>query len=498
MKIPMLAVRPRLQLAYLWAALAPVAGTLAVSPFRLHIDLSNVALIYVLLVVVTATRAGRGPAVVTALLGSLLFAYVFVPPHFSLAITETQYLLSAFIMLVVALMVGHITSKLKGHADFVERKSSRSRTLYEFSNALSAALDTISVVGTATRFLSESLPVRDVRVIFPADFNAAGTSATPARIRACIDRRAPCSVPTGAGRCHLLLPLNATSGPQGVLGFEIDDAVLGQPDAVEFIETLASVISVALERARLAEQAREAEVKHAGESLRSSILGALSHDLRTPLAALVSMADTAALNKASPEHQDYLLTSIRDLAMSISRQMSNLLEMARLNAGKVELNLEWQPVDEVVGSAIQLVRAQWPTREVRVRIEPGLPPVRIDAVLMERVLWNLLENAIKYSPAETPITMDIQRCGSDIELCVSDAGPGLREADMATLFNVFQRGKRESDIAGVGLGLSISRTIVEAHAGQISAANRPGGGAVFRVTLPIGVPPELPAPGDAP
>jgi len=491
MRIDALVVPSKLLLAYLWSAIIPVVGTFLVLPFRLSIDLSNVALLYVLLVVVTATRSGRGPAVVNALLGSLLFAYVFVPPHFSLAITETQYLLSAIIMLVVALMVGHITSKLKQHADFAERKSMQSRTLYEFSQALSGAQTSDAVLDITRHFLADSLGARQSDVIFPQDFALPPPPANPAIIESCVARRELLSKPTATGYFYVLLPLSATSGIQGVLGIDVESGVLENQDSVEYIETLASVVSVALERSRFAELARETEVKHASELLRSSILSALSHDLRTPLAALVSMADTAALGKASQERQKHLLDAIRNQAMSIGQQMMNLLEMAKLSSGSIELQRAWQPVEEVLGSVLQLIRAQWKDREVSLDIAPDLPPICIDAVLIERVLWNLLENAIKFSPGDGMIELAVQRVGEQIEISVSDSGPGLPEADAAKLFNAFQRGRAESDIAGIGLGLSIARTIVEAHEGEISAANRLGGGACFRILLPIGDPPDL-------
>lgn len=489
MRINALAV-PSYFSAYLWSAIVPLVGTFVLLPIRLSIDLSNVALLYVLLVVVSATRFGRGPAVASAILGSLLFAYVFVPPHFSLAITETQYLLSAIIMLVVALMVGHITSKLKQHADFAERKSLQSKTLYEFSQKLSGAQTARAVLDATRSFLADSLAARQADVIFPDDFAAPPAPASASFIKSCVERRELVSMPTQAGRFYLALPLAASGGVQGVLGFDIDSGLIGNQDAVEYIVTVASVISVALERSRLAEIARETEVKHASEVLRGSILGALSHDLRTPLAALVSMADTAALGKASAERQKHLLEAIRDQAMSIGQQMMNLLEMARLSSGTVKLNPAWQPVEEVIGAVLQLVRTQWKDRQITLDIAPKLPPICIDAVLIERVLWNLLENAIKYSPTDTLIELAVSQQGEQIEICVNDSGPGLPDLDAGGLFDAFQRGRSESDIAGIGLGLSISRTIVEAHQGQISAANRPGGGASFSVRLPVGKLPD--------
>lgn len=340
---------------YAWAALAILIATLVALPIRALIEPSNVALLFVLAVVFTAVRHGRGAAVFAALAGSATFAYVFLPPHFSLLITEARYLLSALVMLLVALMVGHLTSRLKHQT----------------------------------------------------------------------------------------------------------------------------------------EMARATEIRHAAETLRTSILSALSHDLRTPLTALVGMADTLALGKASPERQKHLLEAIRNQAMSINQQMGKLLDMARLRSGTIELDMAWQPVEEVIGATLRLVRAQWKDREVSVDIEPGLPPLRLDAVLMERVLWNLLENAIKYSPPEAPVELIVRAAGDCIEIGVHDSGCGLPPGSDESLFGMFRRGHAESDIPGVGLGLAIARTIVEAHGGSISAANRTGGGASFRVHLPIGAPPSF-------
>lgn len=480
-------------LPYAVAIVVPAAGTLVVLPLRSHIDLSNIGLLYVLSIVLTATRFGRSPAILTALLGAVFFIGVFSPGGLLQAFAQGQNILAAIIMLAVALVVGHITSRLTRHAEFAETKSLQSRTLYEFSQKLSGAQTSAAVVDTTCQFFADSLGAARVQVIFPGDFATPPPPASPDLIESCIGGQTPCLVPSGTGSLHALLPLRATSGIQGVLGFETESGFFDRPDGSEYIETIASVVSVALERSRFAEIARESEIKHTSERLRSSILSALSHDLRTPLAALVSMADTAALGKASQERQKHLLEAIRNQALSINHQMMNLLEMAKLSSGSVELKPAWQPVDEVLGSVLKLIRTQWKDREISVDLAPNLPAICIDAVLIERVLWNLLENAIKYSPADTMIELAVQQVQDQLEISVTDSGSGLPDADIARLFQIFQRGKAESDIAGVGLGLAISRTIVEAHQGRIHAANRLGGGACFKVSLPIGTPPELPA-----
>lgn len=476
---------------YLWALPGTLAATLLLGSARHTFDLTNVGQIYVLGVVLLAARFGRGPAVAGALASALCYAYVFVPPHFSLAITEAQYLMTALIMLVVALIVSHLTSRLKQHADFAQRKSQESATLYGLARKLAGASTPAAVIESARQFLAESCAAREIQVFSAVDRSDAAAEARPALIDECLRRNTLLTRPTGEGRFYTLVPLTAASGVQGVLGFEVAATALTSQDAVEYLETAASVIAVALERSHFADKARDTEVKHAAESLRSSILAALSHDLRTPLTALVSQAETAALGKLSPERQRLLLNAIRQQALSISQQMTQLLDMARLSVGPVQLDTAWQPVEEVLGVTARQIRAQWPERVVSIELAPDLPPVKIDAVLIERVLWNLAENAIKYSPPETPVALAATRDGNDLDLAVCDHGPGIPPAIAEKIFAPFQRGKPESGIPGIGLGLSIARTIVEAHGGQLLHRSGSPGGCCFHVRLPIGNPPSL-------
>lgn len=474
---------------YLWAVLGTYLSSLLLSPLRNLVDLSNIALLYVLAIVMVAVTFGRGPAVAAALACSLFYAYFFVPPHFSLAITEAQYLLATMIMLIVALMVSHLTSRLKQHADDADRKSVASAKLYELSQALASATTHDSVIALAQLFFSESLEAQRVTILLPDQFAAVADPITPALLKQCLERDQLLSRPLGDDYFYAILPLTAASGTQGVLGLAVVATILGSEDAVKYIETAASVVAVALERSFFARKAQETEIKHAAEALRSSILAALSHDLRTPLTALVGMAEAVNLGKVPVDRQKPMLEAIRNQALSISQQMTKLLDMARLSAGKFDLHVDWQPIEEVIGATLRQVDSQWPDREISVALAKDLPPVNIDAVLIERVLWNLIENAIKYSPADARIDIAAQAADASIEIAVCDRGPGIDQNHGAQLFELFQRGKRESEIPGIGLGLSIAKTIVDAHGGNIAAENRTGGGSCFRIRLPVGNPP---------
>ncbi|HET7776086.1 MAG TPA: DUF4118 domain-containing protein [Azospira sp.] len=478
---------------YLWGLGLVLLGTALAGPFRADIDLSNIALLYVLAVVAVGGHFGRGPAVVCALASSLAFAYVFVPPHFSLAITELQYVLAAVIMVVVALVVGHLTAALRTQVELARERARRARALYELAKALAGSQSPEEMGQISRRFLAEVFGARKIRLLESAAWDNPPPFITRALIRACLERRQLVAIPSpDSGISRALLPLGGAEGLHALLGFEIASEKLEDPEYQETLETMASVVAVALERTRYAAAVREGEIRVAAESLRSSILSSLSHDLRTPLTALVGMADSLALGKvAGVEKQKSMLLRLRDQALAINQLLGNLLEMARLRSGNVELQKEWQPIEEVIGATVRLIEPHAEGRNIAIAIPPELPPLHFDGVLIERVLWNLLENALKYSPPESGLDIRVGRDGDYLEVCVCDRGEGLAPGQEEELFGLFRRGRNESNIPGAGLGLAIARTIAEAHGGTISAANRSGGGACFCLRLPLETPPDL-------
>ena len=227
------------------------------------------------------------------------------------------------------------------------------------------------------------------------------------------------------------------------------------------------------------------------ERLRNSLLSTISHDLRTPLAALVGLADTVQLTKPPPtEEQRELILSMRSSAMRMTALVNNLLDMARLESGAVRLNRQWQPLEEVVGSAIGASVTLLEDRPLKVNLAPDLPLLQFDAVLIERVLCNLLENAAKYTPAHTPINIEAHAETDVVIVCVNDHGPGLPSGREDAIFEKFERGSKEGSTTGVGLGLAICRAIMQAHGGSIRGQTRDTGGASFVLSLPRGEPPS--------
>ena len=289
----------------------------------------------------------------------------------------------------------------------------------------------------------------------------------------------------------LYIPLRAPIRARGVLAVKANNRrLLRIPEQRQLLDTFAALIAIALERVHYVGVAQDALVRMESERLRNSLLAALSHDLRTPLTVLVGLADSMSLTKPAPtREQDEILRAIQEEARRMSTLVGNLLDMARIESGDVKLNLEWQSLEEVVGSALTASRAMLNQHKIVVRLPRDLPLVRFDAMLIERVLVNLLENASKYTPAGSTVTLSAETVADRLSVSVADDGPGLPPGREEAVFQKFTRGERESATPGVGLGLAICRAIVESHGGRITAVTRPDGGAAFTFTLPLGTPP---------
>jgi two-component system sensor histidine kinase KdpD len=226
--------------------------------------------------------------------------------------------------------------------------------------------------------------------------------------------------------------------------------------------------------------------------LRNSLLAAISHDLRTPLAALVGMAESLALVDVSPAGRvGHLARNIREAAARMSSQVDNLLDMARLQSGRVDLGCQWLPLEEAIGGALHAMDSALDRRRVSTTLPPDLPLLYVGPALFDRVLCNLFENAAKYTPAGSPIEISAEATADQVRIFIDDRGPGLAKHREEAIFEMFERGCKQSATPGVGLGLAICRAIVEAHGGTIIGQTRPDGGARFAISLPRGEPPEL-------
>jgi two-component system sensor histidine kinase KdpD len=490
---------------YAATVLVCAAAAVLAAPLSAVFELSNVVMVFLLAVVFAALRYGRGPAVLAAFLGVGAFDFLYVPPRLSFSVTDVQYLVTFAVMLAVGLVVGQLTAALKWQARVALQREERVGALYRMSRDLSGALVEEQVADVAGRFLDSEFEARSALLVASLDDRVqpptAGASVVSEVDRAIAQWAYDHGEPAGQGT-HTLpaspvlyLPLKAPMRLRGVLAVEPrNPARLAGPEQMRLLETCASLVAISLERIHYIDVARESTVQMASERLRNSLLAAISHDLRTPLAALAGMAQMLAQDGAADAARRAALAGdIREAARRMSSQVNNLLDMARLQSGPVQPNRQWLPLEEAVGTALQAMAGVLDRQRVRVRLPPGLPLLHVDPALFDRVLCNLLENAHKHTPAGSPVEISALESGDHVRLLVEDRGPGLPRGREQAIFEMFERGRKESATPGVGLGLAICRAIVGAHGGAITAENRPGGGARFIVDLPRGEPPALDA-----
>jgi len=500
-------------LAYFKATAICAVATALAAPLAGAIELTNIAMLFLLAVLIVAMRLGRGPAVLSAFLAVAAFDFFFVPPRFSFAVSDAQYLMTFGVMLIVALITGQLTARYKQHAEVATQREARARGLYEMARDLSAALLPVQIAEACDRFLvvefgaRAALLLTDTRDHLQAAILAAKAAAgeTPvvdegvARWAFDHGEAAGLSTDTLPGSPLLYLPLKAPMRTRGVLAIAPRDPLRVQgPEARRQLETFASLVAIAVERMHYVDVAQTTLVQMESESLRNSLLSAISHDLRTPLSVLVGLAESIRLTQPPPtDAQATIAATLKEEALRMSTKVNSLLDMARLQAGKVQLKRQWQPLEEVVGSALMATDVSLAAHSVHTALPDDLPLLEIDGVLIERVLCNLLDNAAKYTPAGTPVSIGAAARENEVEVWVDDSGPGLPRGREESIFEKFERGARESTTSGVGLGLAICRAIVEAHGGRIHAENRPRGGARFIFSLPRGVPPTVVEEGGA-
>jgi two-component system, OmpR family, sensor histidine kinase KdpD len=478
----------------------------ATAPLLHVLEKSNIVMLLLLAVVFSALRHGRGPAVLAAFVSVAAFDFFDVAPRFTFAVSDVQYLVTFAVMLIVALVIGQLTAGLTYQARVATLREDRVRALYELSRDLAAALMPEQIVEIGTRVLQAEFEARavfllldgDDRLVVAPDSGADASLANWALAHAEAAGQGTGTLPASA---MLYVPLKAPMRVRGVVALALRNPQrLNVPEQRRLLDTFASLLAIALERIHYVDVAQRTTVQMESERLRNALLGAISHDLRTPLAALAGMADSLQLTAPplAPAHAE-IARSLREAALRMNALVNNLLDMARLESGRIALNRQWQPLEEVVGSALRSLGALFAGRHpIKVALPADLPLLQFDAVLIERVLANLLENAAKYTPAGSAITVGAAATLQSVEVWVADEGPGLPPGREELIFEKFERGRKESATPGVGLGLAICRAIVAAHGGTIRGETiaPPQRGARFVFTLPRGEPPRIDEPAD--
>jgi two-component system sensor histidine kinase KdpD len=459
---------------------------------------TNLVMIYLLAVVLTATRLGLKPAILTAFLSVLAFDFFFVPPRFTFAVSDSQYLITFVALFTVGVVISTLVSQARERAEAIRDREIQTASLYYLSRDLAAAGGIQSILDAIIKNIRESLDASVAILLAEAErleVKAASEHLIlDVKELAVADWAFRNNQPAGRGTETLIsakllyLPLQTTAGVLGVLGVSLGDvAGYAFPEQRRLLQAFAAQASLAVERVQLVKQAEQAQILQAREGLERALLNSISHDLRTPLVSITGALDTLRdkVNSLDNESRQELLDTAWEEAERLNRFVGNLLDMTRLEAGALKLKKEPCDIQDLAGCALAALDKRIGSRKIEINIPQDLPPVSMDLALMTQVLVNIIDNSLKYAPATGSIELDARTSEGRLLLEVADHGSGVPDADLKRVFDKFYRIPVPEGAGGTGLGLSICKGIVEAHGGEIIAKNRSGGGLLVVITLPI-------------
>ncbi len=452
------------------------------------LGLANIAMLFVLGVAVAAGRTTRLESAATALAGVLTYNFCFVEPRFTFAVTDARYTVLFLAMLSIALVISTLTQKLKAQLASSSERERRNSSLYRLSQllvqqrgkkeiAMVAATEIRSVFdGDVAVFLLDNSRLINLA---PSESHFESSSSEIAVATWVGEHRqsAGRGTDTLPGASALYLPLVGAEAQVGVLGFRPGNKPLDL-SSMRLLETFANSLGMALERALLAKESNDARVFAESERIRSTLLSSISHDLRTPLTSITGAA--TSLKEGNP-NQSALIETIHDESVRLNHQIQNLLDMTRLQSGGVELNLEWHLPQDLIATALDHARPSLGSREVIVQNPVSLPLLRVDGLLIEKALVNLIENAGRHTPADATISLTTERRSNQLVFHVRDNGPGIAEENLSKLFTPGYR----TPSGGYGLGLAVVKAVCDLHHGSIQVHNLDSGGAVFTLSIPI-------------
>jgi len=483
---------------YATSLILVVAVTGGCELFRPFLEPTNIAMFYLLAVVIAAVRLGRKPATVTSLLGVLAFDFFFVPPRLTFAVTDSQYLITFAALFTVGIVISTLVTRARERAEAMRVRELQTASLYYLSRDLAAAAEIDVVMKAVVRNVEEALNARvalllpegeRLDVITASDGLTLDTKEQAVADWAFRNRHASGhGTDTLVSSSFIYLPLQTPASILGVMGVHMENEIdYLSTENRRLLDAFATQTAMAMERIQFSRQAEQAQILQARENLERALLNSISHDLRTPLASVTGVLSSlkeGGTHLSENARADLLETACGE-AERLNRFVGNLLDMTRIEAGAVRLNTEECDVQDLVGCALTALESRIGKREVSFRMLPVMPLVPMDMVLMIQVLVNLLENSLKYSPPETPIEIVATTDSSWLIIEVADRGAGIPEQDLKRIFDKFYRIPVPEGTGGTGLGLSICKGVVEAHGGRIRAENRAGGGLSIQIRLPL-------------
>ncbi len=478
-----------------------LAATLAGLLLDSYVTLASLAMLYVLTVVLAAYRLGWIESSVCAAGAVTALNFFFVPPRWTLEVDTRENLIALVAMLAVALVISRLATGLRRETELARINESRARQLQALATELADAASDAQVLAAGRAALAAAFAgpcglaladnahvLQDARALAPA---------VQEGMYCCMTEGAVLGPGTGRwpGLNAWYVPLGEKDQASGAAC--VQPALSSDESGRQHAQALCALLAQALWRLRLAHSLQAAQNEAQQQQLHSTFLAAISHDLRTPLAAIIGAASSLQTqrDKLALTEQDRLLGSITSEATYLSSVTENTLQLVRLASTNQALRRDWEAMEEIVGAVLARVRQRDPGRRIRSSVPEGLPLVKADPVLLAQLIANLLENALKYSEGAVDLVVQVQ--ASEMRVAVKDRGEGIPEAEQATIFEPYARGDRAGP-RGAGLGLAVCRAIAQAHGGRLVLRQRTGGGSSFVLSLPVEAQPLEEKEGRAP
>jgi len=485
----------RYGLSVVLVSIATLIGTM----IQGNLEPANLVMLYLICTVLSAVFLGRGPGLLTSFLSVLAFDYFLVPPFMTFAVSDTQYVITFIGLFIVSIVISTLTVRTKEQAEAAIQREANTSALYTLSRELTSATDLHEVTDIIISNISQVFG-RNVAIFLPEDGKLNLYAASPDYFPDANEMAVAAwafehnqsagfgtdSLPAVTLRCQ---PLKTAQGQIGVLGiYPQKSGILLTPEQSQTFNAFAYQAALAIERATLAEQARQAALLTATEKLQTALLNSISHDLRTPLVSItgaLSSLREETLQLDPKDHKSLLDTAYGE-AERLNRLVGNLLNMTRLEANAIHLRRELSDIQDAIGAALNQLEERLGIKPVEVKIPDDLPLISLDFALFVQALVNLIDNSVKYSSLDTPIEINVSQTKNEIRIEISDRGIGIPSEDLEKVFDKFYRVSRPESVNGTGLGLAICKGIIELHSGSIIAKNRVGGGTTISISLPKG------------
>jgi two-component system sensor histidine kinase KdpD len=457
---------------------------------------ANIIMIYPLCVTISAVIGGLGPSILVSILSMLAFDFFFVTPYYTFAVDDTQYIFTFIVLLLVGITISYLTSRIRQQTETAKLRERETAALYALGRDLAISSDIESYVGAIVKRIKEALG-QEVKIFLPDAEKHGKLKRYTSGSETSFEKNELAAATLSFQRREKVLsdeesqylPLMTARGIVGVLELKAPDSARElTSEQGRLLSAYTDLVAVALEGIQLAEELHNAQVLKATEKLQAALLNAISHDLRTPLVSVIGTLSSLqeegiSLDDAAKKN---LIQVAREEADHLNHLITNLLDESRIEAGAIKLSRQPSEVQDLVGAAIEQLGGRISARSVKIDIPAEIPFVSVDFGLITQALYNILDNALKYSPADSPIEIKARQHDREVYIEITDHGVGIPEEDLANIFDKFYRIKRPDNVAGTGLGLSISKGIVEGHGGSITAEKASDGGTIIRVKLPIG------------